>query len=604
MLTQIAQLRQDLASLYQQALTISQQGGVIPTEMQQRISQYEQQIDRLQGQLDGTGGGQAAPTPPPAEEGPDEEWPDLPTVGPGGRITGPGSGRVVSEQPRMTLLDVLTRISEDTGEDIAVDATVKDQPITVSDLTGLSVPAALERILQQTEYTYKSQDGAYLVFKPITNTFSGDALRDALDLISLSTGVQISASANVVHDVYAQLEGVDLETALDKVLAGSPYVAKRFPNYYLVADRTFESDVFPEISVTRHVRLNYMSPQTVLSLLAPPFAQYVRAENAPDPNFAFAAGPIQQQNRGQILTITAAPKVAEQIVQQIKALDMRPRQVLLESRVVVLEHGDLLNLGVQWGFPTVQAGSFFGSILNDDDEVNNETMSGIQIGYTPDSTFTSALTMALNLLEETSQAEIMSNPQVFAQHGREAEIRVVTEEWFFMTAQQGDVFGFTRGELEKIESGTVLTITPFIGDNNDITLEMAVEVSDSIPRGRGSELPVVTRRTARNAVTIEDGGTVALAGLTENRVRSKEQRVPFLSDLPGVGGLFRNSDDDESTREIAVFVTANLVPERGRGGLQRGARRPEPSIREMTPAPAPLSMEDQLRDAMMRRRNR
>jgi type II secretory pathway component GspD/PulD (secretin) len=84
-----------------------------------------------------------------------------------------------------------------------------------------------------------------------------------------------------------------------------------------------------------------------------------------------------------------------------------------------------------------------------------------------------------------------------------------------------------REQLQKIESGTVLTVIPHIGDNNDITLEMAVEVSDSIPRGRGgSDLPLITRRTVKNALTVKDGGTVAVTGLIENRGRSSEKRVP------------------------------------------------------------------------------
>ena len=110
---------------------------------------------------------------------------------------------------------------------------------------------------------------------------------------------------------------------------------------------------------------------------------------------------------------------------------------------------------------------------------------------------------------------------------------------------------------------TSLTITPNIGDNNDITLELSVEVSDSIPKGRGSDLPVVTRRTAKNAVRVKDGGTVALAGLTESRSRLKEKRVPGLGDLPLVGSLFTNTDTDKLSREVAVFVTAYLVPEGG-----------------------------------------
>jgi Flp pilus assembly secretin CpaC len=90
---------------------------------------------------------------------------------------------------------------------------------------------------------------------------------------------------------------------------------------------------------------------------------------------------------------------------------------------------------------------------------------------------------------------------------------------------------------------------------------MAVEVSNSIPRGRESDLPVITRRTSTNTVRIKDGGTVALAGLTENRTRTEKRRTPGLSKLPLIGGLFKNTNDEAAGREIAVFVTANLIPE-------------------------------------------
>jgi type II secretory pathway component GspD/PulD (secretin) len=90
---------------------------------------------------------------------------------------------------------------------------------------------------------------------------------------------------------------------------------------------------------------------------------------------------------------------------------------------------------------------------------------------------------------------------------------------------------------------------------------MAVEVSDSIPKARGSDLPLVTRRTARNAVTVKDGGTVAVGGLTENRSKSSHKRVPLLSNIPLLGELFKNRNNDKASREVAVFVTAHLVSE-------------------------------------------
>jgi type II secretory pathway component GspD/PulD (secretin) len=130
-----------------------------------------------------------------------------------------------------------------------------------------------------------------------------------------------------------------------------------------------------------------------------------------------------------------------------------------------------------------------------------------------------------------------------------------------MTAPAPEAAWYTRAELQKIDSGTVLKITPNIGDNNDITLEMSIEVSDSIPSGRNSDLPVVTRRSTKNTVRIKDGGTVAVAGLTENRIRLERTKSPGLSEIPLLGGLFRNTTSEKSSREIAVFVTARLIPE-------------------------------------------
>ena len=149
---------------------------------------------------------------------------------------------------------------------------------------------------------------------------------------------------------------------------------------------------------------------------------------------------------------------------------------------------------------------------------------------------------------------------MLAQDRKVAEINVMTEEYYMMTAPQMGYY-YARSELEKIESGTRLSITPYIGDNNDITLELAIEVSDSIPRGRGSDLPVVTRRTSTNTIRIKNGGTVVVAGLTENRTRLDNRRVPGLSKLPLLGGLFKSTNDVEANREIAVFVTAHLIPE-------------------------------------------
>jgi len=325
--------------------------------------------------------------------------------------------------------------------------------------------------------------------------------------------------------------------------------------------------------------------------LSTAFAPYVQADA--DPN-------------GHIVTVTAPVDLAERLVGELKALDIRPRHVLLDARIVAMERGDLLNIGVEWGMPTAQLGGVTDSWFRGTPSTTGEAIAtgsfpwALSVGLSFDRTFTNALTAALNLLHENNKVDILSSPQIVGRDGERSRIQAITEEYFALTppvAQQGGFF-YSQTQFETVKSGTTLEITPLVGDNNDITLQVAVEVSDSIPRGRGSELPVVTRRTAQNSVVIRDGGTVAVAGLTENRTREKQRRVPFFSELPLIGGAFRNNDNDKATREIAVFITAHLVPEGSFAINQISTPTPVSGGRIISPAAD--SFQDELRDQLSR----
>ena len=463
-------------------------------------------------------------------------------------------GPIVSGTFAGTVLEVLTQISAKTGAKVYADATVKPDPIQPVTITAMPMSSALPMILKGTKYTFRrieKPEEAYQVFLPIQNTFAGDDLRRALQDISATAGIAIVPDETVAGQVFADIQGVPLEVALETILAGTSYVTKKTANYYLVADRKPEGSAFDKISETRRVRLNYITPSAAKSLLSTAFTPYVQAEV--DPN-------------SHMVTVTAPTALTERIVGEIKDMDIRPRHVLLDARIVAMERGDLLNIGIEWGMPTAQAGFFGdsyqrGTLATGEADPAGNWPWGVSVGLSFDRTFTNSLNAALNMLKENSKVDILSSPQVVGRDGKRSRIQIITEEYFMMSAPVNQNLFYSQSQLETVKSGTTLEITPLIGDNNDITLELAVEVSDSIPRGRGSDLPVVTRRTSQNFVTIRDGGTVAVAGLTENRTREKEKRVPFFSDIPGIGRLFRNNDSDKATREIAVFVTARLVPE-------------------------------------------
>jgi len=215
------------------------------------------------------------------------------------------------------------------------------------------------------------------------------------------------------------------------------------------------------------------------------------------------------------------------------------RQVFLDTKVVVLDKDELMNLGVEWSWPTVQAGMF-----RTDDQVQyadggqkqGQVPGDAQIGVSSGEVFTNALNMQLNLLEEQGEARVVANPKVVAQEGQSAELRAISDEYYKMTLPaDGDADEFySRADLEAIESGTKLNITAHISDDNEIILDIG-SVLDA--QARGTDLPLAL--ATKNSVAVSDGGTVVLTGLAKNR----------------------SSARDEGKKEVAVLITPRLVPQ-------------------------------------------
>jgi len=422
----------------------------------------------------------------------------------------------------------------------------------------------------------------------ISNSFiDNDLPTEVLPAIATQAGISIIPDETVAGLITADLVDVPLETALEIVLAGTPYVVQKTPYYYLVCSAGIKDTMFSVVSKTRRLRMNYITSEAAVGLLATPFREYAQSEIGPTGTDTYT------------VVVTAPPTLMDRIVADLEQIDRPLSQILLDARIVVMEKGDLLNLGVEWGWPNIQAGMFSSNHYGQGEptaDFGGEGPWGIQIGYTPDALFTSSLELTLNLLAQNGEATILSKPQVIAQDGKESTIEVTTEEYYMLTSPEQAGSYYTRTELQEIKSGTILTITPHLGDNNDITLQVSVEVSDSIPRGRGSDLPVVTRRRAENNVTIKDGGTVALAGLTENRTRKDLRRAPGLSGLPLIGSLFKSTNSENSTREIAVFVTARLVSNAG-----QTVEFTQPSDIPAPIQPAGNDFKARLRDSLSRR---
>jgi type II secretory pathway component GspD/PulD (secretin) len=489
------------------------------------------------------------------------------------------------------LRQALQDVAAQAGVNIIADPSV--QGLVSVELNDVTVDRALELILAGTEYEVSEFPNYYLVYTAdpsaalitdvarthmfqvyhVPATTARNLLPEPLQryvrVDEAANLVAITAPGPLLDRILRDLGEIDVPTALETVLVPLQYVTaptavslipdnlRRFVradaernalavtapygSRGIVMDQIASIDLprgpgsfgIPDVHRTQLVKLNYSKALATLALLPEALQAYVRADE-----------------ESNTLAISAPDIVLDGILTDIAAIDVPRRHIMLEAKVVVLERADLLDFGAGWNWPTLTAGTVTGDAVDWPWE--------LRIGYTPDREFTNALSVTLNLLSANSEATVIASPQVLAQDGKLAEIKVTTEEYFQITAGRETVF--LSSDLEKIETGTILGITPQVGPNGELTLDMAIEVSDVVARGE-QNLPVVSRRTAHSTVQIESGGTAAVAGLVDTRSQLSRGGVPGVSNIPLLGRAFRTDVLNHQARQVAVFVTATIVEE-------------------------------------------
>ena len=136
----------------------------------------------------------------------------------------------------------------------------------------------------------------------------------------------------------------------------------------------------------------------------------------------------------------------------------------------------------------------------------------------------------------------------------------VGEEITFLTASTNGGGGGGGGitlQPVQVEAGIELEVTPHI--TADGRVRLALRAENSNPRATENNLLNVARQQAETAVLAQDGETVVIGGLTVTRVEETRTGIPFLMDLPLLGGLFRVTRRNESKQDLLILVTPHIV---------------------------------------------
>lgn len=260
--------------------------------------------------------------------------------------------------------------------------------------------------------------------------------------------------------------------------------------------------------------------------------------------------------------ILATPADYAIVEETIKKLDVVPRQVLIEVLVAEATLGDELKFGIEWFIKshfTSGNTELSGNIAFDSANVA-AGLSGFTFTALDSANVVRGL---LQTLASESKLRVLASPQIFASDNREARIQVgsqipiVTSEISSQVQTDGST-GIQRN-IQYKDTGVILKVVPQINEGGLVSLDITQEVSDVREAiASGVQSPVIFKRETTTNLVVQDGQTIVMGGLIQDRQNRVREGIPWLSRIPILGYLFGYTKDTEERTELVVLITPHV----------------------------------------------
>ncbi len=373
---------------------------------------------------------------------------------------------------------------------------------------------------------------------------------------------------------------VETITKLDLAPAGATISADARTNTVIVSgpiafrsrvrEIVAQLDTTQRTVVTQVVRLAYADAQQLEQVITRSFSGTAEGGG----NGANALVTVVADQQSNSLIVTAPTDRIRPIVQSIHQLDLRPKQVLIEALIFELSVQTFSDLSAQ-----------FGAVLN------NAVAGGAQFDFDGRQTLTGVLTAVaggsapsiggggflggakrsdddglagfITALSQENTTRVLSTPSILTLNNQEAEIVVAQNVPFvtgsFATVGDSAIPDQPFQTIERQDVGLTLRVVPQITIDGTVRLAINQEVSNLTNASSDAGGEITAKRSIRTNVIVRDGRVVMLGGLLEDGNGSVGQKVPGVSKLPVIGGLFRGRSASKDQRVLLVMLRPRIV---------------------------------------------
>jgi general secretion pathway protein D len=326
----------------------------------------------------------------------------------------------------------------------------------------------------------------------------------------------------------------------------------------------------PQSGNVRVIYLEYADAEEVAAVLA----KVVSSISKLEPESSKGAKPsaenasVEADPATNSLLITADADTMESLLSVIKRLDIRRAQVLVEAIIVEVNDELTRNLGVEWaayrqgkGFVASQNANLNDVVagIQSDAVTGVPSVTGQAIGFLGNNGGVDYATL-INFFQSNTDANVLSTPSLLTTDNNEAEISIGQNVPFVtgsFTTTTGDATNPFQ-TIQREDVGISLKVTPQINEGDTVILEIEQEVSSISGSSQASDV-ITNERKISTKVIAQDGETIILGGLISDDIQQQEQKVPFLGDIPLIGGLFRNDTTTVTKRNLMVFLRASIL---------------------------------------------
>ena len=257
---------------------------------------------------------------------------------------------------------------------------------------------------------------------------------------------------------------------------------------------------------------------------------------------------------------TSDSPIVEEIIDTVKSLDFRSGQVLIEVLVVELSVSDedlfdfeLMNI-VKEPLNIKNTLSTFGvdhGTIEEPDPLSKSDRLKVFV------TTPNRMKMFLNAYKDEKKANVISSPHIVAANHREATFKIGNRMPIIESIRPSDAGPIKSFDIKDV--GIELTVTPHINRGNQIDMEVFQTINALQSYDAKEGTANMSNREVKTNVALADGETLILGGFIEERVTKIENKIPLLCELPVVGKLFRQKQNNKEKVELLIFITPKVL---------------------------------------------